>query len=258
MSDPFFSITRFNEATSTNELIKQAIRSGEPEGCVVTSLVQTGGYGRQGRPWLSPLGGLYFSLLLSPQEQGIEPSELATLSLVLSLAVREALYKGSDPNGDRRSLMVKWPNDIKCGDQKICGISLEVVGTSVCVGVGINVFRPAIESEVGGKNTPVYLSEMVEDAPASFSEQYLDQVLECVLDHIHPSYDRWLTAGFAAFVEDYNLVLAHKQEHVTIESMAQAQLHSGIIQGVDPLGRLLLKTEKDDIIPISSGEVYLL
>ena len=68
--------------------VKRALEAGEPEGLVVRALRQVSGYGRQGRSWTSPEGGLYCSLLLRPQ---VAPRELPTLSLVVGMAVRRAL-----------------------------------------------------------------------------------------------------------------------------------------------------------------------
>ena len=73
--------------TSTNEVVKHALEEGEPEGLAVRARCQSGGYGRQGRTWASPEGGLYLSLLLRPH---VPPAQLPTLSLVAGLAVREA------------------------------------------------------------------------------------------------------------------------------------------------------------------------
>lgn len=44
--------------------MKRALEAGEPEGLALRARRQTGGYGRQGRAWASPEGGLYLSLLL--------------------------------------------------------------------------------------------------------------------------------------------------------------------------------------------------
>ena len=72
-------LTVLDEVASTNEIVKNALREGKAEGLVVRARRQSGGYGRQGRPWDSPEGGLYMSLLLRPDVAG---SGLATLSLV--------------------------------------------------------------------------------------------------------------------------------------------------------------------------------
>ncbi|MFQ9179806.1 MAG: biotin--[acetyl-CoA-carboxylase] ligase [Eggerthella lenta] len=83
-----FRIALHEEVASTNDEVKRALEAGEPEGLVVRALRQVSGYGRQGRSWTSPEGGLYCSLLLRPQ---VAPRELPTLSLVVGMAVRRAL-----------------------------------------------------------------------------------------------------------------------------------------------------------------------
>ena len=45
-------------ADSHFEYAKRALEAGEPEGLAVSARRQTGGYGRQGRTWASPEGGL--------------------------------------------------------------------------------------------------------------------------------------------------------------------------------------------------------
>jgi hypothetical protein len=90
---------------STNELVKDAIRKGEPEGLVVTALSQGAGYGRTGHHWKSPLGGLYFSILLRPN---LPLEQLPNLSQVSSFAIREAL---GDRVGIRRVGSAYMPMD---------------------------------------------------------------------------------------------------------------------------------------------------
>ena len=112
---------------STNTMVKDAIRAGEPEGLVVSALRQTAGYGRQGRTWESPYGGLYQSFLLRPQ---VPASEMPTVALMAALAVRDALLGlidrlqggGSDvqvpyeisatARAAAETIRVKWPNDV--------------------------------------------------------------------------------------------------------------------------------------------------
>ena len=102
-----FRVLCLDEVDSTNNVVKDALRSGEPEGLVVRAWRQSGGYGRQGRAWTSPLGGLYCSWLLRPD---VPPEQLPTLSLVVGLAFRRALASLAGGNGGR--VLVKWPNDV--------------------------------------------------------------------------------------------------------------------------------------------------
>ena len=83
-----FRLQAYGEVPSTNEIVKRAIEEGEPEGLAVGARVQTAGYGRQGRAWSSPDGGMYLSLLLRPR---CALSQLPTLSLVAGVAVRRAI-----------------------------------------------------------------------------------------------------------------------------------------------------------------------
>ena len=65
-----FRILLLEEVSSTNDEVKRALEAGEPEGLVVRALAQVSGYGRQGRSWTSPEGGLYCSLLLRARGVG--------------------------------------------------------------------------------------------------------------------------------------------------------------------------------------------
>ena len=86
----FWDLHAYACVRSTNELVKEALRRGVPEGYCATALEQEGGYGRQGRVWASPLGGVYTSFALRPN---VLPQMLPTLSLVASLAVADALER---------------------------------------------------------------------------------------------------------------------------------------------------------------------
>lgn len=96
------------ETTSTNDEIKRAIDAGEAEGRSVMALKQTAGYGRQGRTWESPVGGLYQSFLMRPE---VSATQLPTLSLVMGMAVCNTV-RSLLPESRKGHIMVKWPNDV--------------------------------------------------------------------------------------------------------------------------------------------------
>ena len=155
-----YAIRCFEEVTSTNEEVKRLVAAGAPEGSVVTSIVQTGGYGRQGRRWSSPAGSLYLSLLLRPCDHGIAACDLSTLSLALALAVHDILV----PYAATADIAVKWPNDVMCAAGKLCGISLEAVGNAVCIGIGINAFEPENVVHTTGSYRAAYLERIADQA----------------------------------------------------------------------------------------------
>jgi BirA family biotin operon repressor/biotin-[acetyl-CoA-carboxylase] ligase len=119
---------------STSDLLKDRAREGAAEWTAVLADEQTGGRGRQGARWLSPVGNLFLSVLLRPRwEVG-----LGVLPLVVGVAVRDAL----EVFGVTGAL--KWPNDVLANGLKIGGILTEASWSegridSVVVGVGVNV-----------------------------------------------------------------------------------------------------------------------
>ncbi len=150
----FWRIKSYGCVESTNLFIKDALAQGAEEGLCVVALQQSGGYGRQGHAWKSPLGGLYTSFALYPLRRGVTLDKLPLLSLVMSVALRRALRYFCDDS----QLAIKWPNDVLFKGGKIAGISLEAVSGGVCVGIGINVFSfEESAADVLGKYRPSYM-----------------------------------------------------------------------------------------------------
>ncbi len=121
---------------STNFLARQLGLAGTADGTAVVAEEQTAGRGRNGRGFLSPVGGVYVSVVLRPQ---LPPAQAGRLTLLGALAVCEAIEGAT---GLRPS--IKWPNDILLPGGKVCGILLEMVAREDCVdfivlGAGVNV-----------------------------------------------------------------------------------------------------------------------
>ena len=148
---------------STNEHLKQRARAGAPAWTVVIADTQTAGRGRQGRPWASPPGNLYVSLLLRPDPPA---ARWSVLPLAAGVAVAEALAE------EGLEVRLKWPNDIVAGTaatsgrigwgRKLGGILAEAASSadgldSVVIGIGVNVaLRPAgLPAEVARSITSV-------------------------------------------------------------------------------------------------------
>jgi BirA family biotin operon repressor/biotin-[acetyl-CoA-carboxylase] ligase len=250
------------QVSSTNHLVKEAIREGVGEGFAVASLEQTGGYGRQGRAWSSPQGGLYASFLLRP---AVPMAQRPTLSLVASMAVREAITQLAP----QLSFAIKWPNDLLHEGAKVNGISLEVVGDALCVGIGINVFRPFDAPVASDKYRFGYVAEF---APKAFpgcetsvsaegltpnQELAIARVLVALLVQFQVHYLAWCQSGFAPFREEYEVSLFNKGGRVSMETVDGRPLQEGLLLGVDDEGRLLVLGDDAVLRPVSSGEVHI-
>ena len=258
-------------AESTNALVKAAIEAGEAEGLAVRAGRQTAGYGRRGHAWESPEGGLYLSLLLRP---AVDDAALATLPLVAGLAVREACEQVT---GGAGAFAVKWPNDVLQADEeersgegdvpdrefrtsrtarwtvhassglseqagtspspdrglgeKIAGISCERYRSAVCLGIGVDA------AELSGAPSPQILQDAV---LAAFAARY----------------DAWLAEGFAPFAAEFAASDALRGRAIRIE-VAGRITASGIADGIDEAGRLLLRDDTGAVIRVSSGEAHI-
>lgn len=261
-----FTVRSFDEVTSTNDLVKRALEAGEPEGLVVRARKQTGGYGRQGRAWTSPEGGLYASFLLRPE---VPQAQLPTLSLVVGLAVRRALAALAEPERSA-SVQVKWPNDVVLAlpsdmsdsaavFNKLCGISLEAHAGGICVGVGINVVAPdAGAPEVPGKNRVAYASEIAPALRVLDTQTALDVVFEAELSAFQTLYQRWLQEGFAPFVSLFDQHAALQDRQVVVEDRVGNTLGQGRVIGIDDAGCLVLSTGDGEELHIASGEAHVI
>jgi BirA family biotin operon repressor/biotin-[acetyl-CoA-carboxylase] ligase len=129
------TLVRLDRAGSTMDVLHELAQGGAPAGAAVVAAEQTGGRGSRGRPWASPRGGLWLSVLFRPN---VAPG-LELLSLRAGLAVAQALESLGAP-----TVGLKWPNDLMLGERKLGGILCEArwQGSApgwVAVGLGLNV-----------------------------------------------------------------------------------------------------------------------
>ncbi|MFH2070102.1 MAG: biotin--[acetyl-CoA-carboxylase] ligase [Elusimicrobiota bacterium] len=126
----------FDGIGSTMDIARALAMEGKPEGCLVIAEHQTQGRGRLNRRWVSPSGGIYFSVILRP---AMAPSDVPVLNVVASLSVARTLKKLFG-----LPARVKWPNDVLLSGKKICGALIEMDAEIdsvkwVVLGIGMNV-----------------------------------------------------------------------------------------------------------------------
>ena len=125
----------FDTTDSTqNQALKMAEES-ENNGAIIVAEKQTGGRGRSGRKWVSPKGGIWFSIILHPKFD-ISITTLFPIASALALSIAlEKTFKISPE--------LKWPNDITIKGKKLAGMLVDVSLESnkienLVLGVGIN------------------------------------------------------------------------------------------------------------------------
>ena len=288
-----FRFETHDSLPSSNTVVKHAIEAGEPEGLVVHTFQQTAGYGRLGRSWVSPFGGLYFSVLLRPQ---VALAQLPTLGIVTALAQHRAIAAVL-PSSVRSCLQLKWPNDVvweagacEAGTQgvdgtrdagaqaegaalfaKVSGTSLERHAGGTCVGIGVNVFQPFGAPEVTGKNRPVYLARFLEErlqaagvsvqvaegGPTGQQRAIVVRLRDEILAQFQQLYDLWQHDGPEPLLDEYTSHLALAGRQVSVVDQLEQQTFTGVVEGVDAQGRLLLRTGVGSVQAVSAGEVRL-
>lgn len=229
-----WTLVALDTVGSTNDEAARLADSGAPEGTVVWSREQTGGRGRRGRRWSSPVGNLYSSTILRPD---CAAAQAAELGFVAALAVADMVPAG-------RQVRVKWPNDVLVDGGKIAGILLEsAVGDGgrvlhVVAGIGVNVgFAPQ-------------LPEM--RYPGSALGGTVEAALEVLAAALARRLADWRRAGFAAVRAAWLAQAGPLGAEVDVK--LGEGLVSGRFAGLDPEGALLLETA-DGPRRIVSGEL---
>lgn len=237
----------FPEVDSTNEQAKQYLERDAPEGLVLIAESQTQGRGRRGREWISMPGlGIYLSVILKPQ---IHPQRLSQLTLLAGLATTLAINEFTP-----KKALLKWPNDVLLNGKKCCGILSETHPTrtgetGMIVGIGINANHLPPDFPDGIKSTATSLR--IETGNP------IDRLpLVCaLLGHLDKQYDTFLNSQEQTLMEKWleNSDLVGKKIAVTHGKSAT----NGTALGLDPQGRLLLRSEKGEELAFDSGEVSL-
>ena len=216
--------------------------SGSARACLAE--FQTGGRGRRGRRWFSPLAsGLCLSL---SWRFDTPPPGITALGPAVGAMLREALASQA---ADAR---LKWPNDIVTDNGKLAGLLLEVEGETegpltVVVGIGVNVSaRPGLPPGEVAALPPASLADSGRVPSRSWLAAQLIDALVCGLQ-------QFATEGFAPFADRWEHWDAFRDRRVTVTVAGQPP-RGGIARGIAPDGALLLEAG-GRVETLYSGEV---
>ena len=188
----------------------------------VRALSQSAGRGRLGRSFLSPYGGLYFSVRI----RDLPGRELIPAAAAVAVA---RCIPGSS---------IKWPNDILLGGKKVCGILCQSSSADldIIIGIGINVSSAPLECAccTGG------------DA---------DELFSAVLRQLENTVSMLEEGNTSALLACYRAVLATR--NVPVRVAVEGSEICGMALGVDDCGALLVRTD-NGLYHVSSGEATLI
>lgn len=236
------------ETDSTNSEAERRLANGQEAPFVVLAQTQTAGRGRLGRKWhSSDQGNIYLSLALRPF---ISPEKLKPLTLWMGLVLCAQIEAQLEIK-----LGLKWPNDILSPDgKKIAGILTEArmdadTVRDLIFGLGINVtFSETIPAEI--KTVAGSLSQVTGKSLDinTVTAQIIKTIEQAWEDFTE---DLWINR-FKDYWSRYDILTGK-----TVTIHLRGQPTTGVVEGIDYDGSLLLKINNGKIISISSGEVSL-
>lgn len=222
----------YDSIGSTSDTLLAMARQGAPHGTLLAAGSQTAGHGRGGtqRPFFSPCGGLYFSLLL---RKHLPPADQLPITPRAALAVRRVMARHSCELG------IKWVNDLMKDGRKAGGILTQIAESACVVGIGLNL--------VQNEPTPESLRDIIAycypcapaQPPVAFAQEIADELLRlCVEDS-------------AVLVKEYRNASAVLGREISYEHNGERL--QGRAVDITPTGALLLEGGK----VLTSGEVHL-
>lgn len=234
----------YESIDSTNNAAKKAAEQGSSHGALFLAEQQISGKGRRGRNWISPSGtGIWLTILLRPK---LEPSYASMLTLVAALSMSRAIEKETG-----LFAQIKWPNDIVVNGKKVCGILTEMSAEMewihyIVIGLGTNVNIEEFPKEIQDTATSLKIEsgQQVKRVP----------VICTFLSNFEKDYENFMeNQNLSGLMEQYNKRLVNCGRGVRI--LDPAGEYTGIAEGIDKQGALIVEKEKGETVRITSGEV---
>lgn len=239
-----FRLHWFPRLRSTNDHAAVLRRRGDLFApAVVLAGRQTAGRGRGAHVWWSGPGCVTVTFVL-PVGAEVLPHQLP---LVAGLAVRNAAAGLTRNDG----VQLKWPNDLLYDGRKLAGLLCERVENADLVGLGLNVnLDPA--------SAPAPLRDRVTSL-STIAGRPLDMTtaLSTVASHLHRLLSRQAEQPFALLLREYDAHHALVGRNVSVLDGADSVAVSGRCEGLDEMGRLLLRS-RTQVHRVISGRVQVM
>ena len=237
-------VSFYETINSTNLRAKLDADNGAPEGALVVVDMQTAGRGRRGRTWSSPAGlNVYFTLILKPR---YVPDKASMVTLVMALAVAEGIRETCGVEAG-----IKWPNDIVVNGKKVCGILTEMSVEKdfihhVVIGVGINVGLQEFAPELADTATSLQ-AECGRKVPKAALVANIMKAFEKYYESFREKTD------LSDLVDSYNKMLVNRGK--TVRVLDPKGEYSGVAEGINELGELLVELPDGHVENVYAGEV---
>jgi BirA family biotin operon repressor/biotin-[acetyl-CoA-carboxylase] ligase len=238
------ALRHFEEIDSTNEEARRLAAAGVQGPLWIAADRQTRGRGRRGREWHSLAGNLYATLLLNPASR---IAQCAQLSFVAALSAGDCVARFVP---SAASVKLKWPNDVLVDGRKIAGILLEASGKDagapdwLATGFGVNLVWYPSDAEFPA--TSLLALNVHPPAPRD--------ALTCLAGFWSGWYNTWETSGFAPIRDAWLARAAGLGQR--IRARLPDEEATGVFEGIDETGALILREHPGRVRTIAAGDVY--
>ena len=228
---PAWQLRHVPVITSTNDWAKAELETGSTRApALLVADSQSAGRGRGTNSWWSAPGNVAATFVVS-QIPHVPPG---LLPLLAGLAVRRALVSVTDC----AQIHLKWPNDVVVGQRKVAGLLCERLRRAVLIGVGVNVNA---DSSVA----PEQVRERITSLRMLTGN---DWDLTGIVCEIGRELQQVVTlkseAAARDMLQEYSLHHWPTDKHVELINAERAARVSGRCLGIDPDGRLIVKTRQ--------------
>lgn len=241
--DRLIPIERFGEIDSTSAYARRQVKSGaggeSPR--LIVARTQTAGEGRQGRDWVSPVGGIWCTLIWPLQEDS--RAIVDGMGIRVGLATMRTVDEFLEGSRCPLRTELRWPNDVMLGLGKLGGILTELLMHEgrwyALVGVGVNT-----------NNIWDDLPEEVRRRATTLSENSVhvrpEDFLASLRRHLR---EAMTTEGLPrAWLDEAQSRLFRKGCATTVRARDGSTV-TGIAIGLDAEGWLLLRNEAGEVFP---------
>lgn len=211
-------------------------------GLVIIAEEQTGGIGRLGRSWVSPAGGIWITIVLKPK---IPVDHVFMVTMAASVAVARAIRKEFDLGA-----LIKWPNDVYIGDNKVAGLLLELSAEADTIhycllGIGIDVNIAPNELDAVPSAATSISSEVGYDVDrASF--------LARILREFESRYLLMESEEYEPVLREWKSLSCTLEHRVRINTL-KANFEGEAID-IDEFGALLIRKDNGKVVRVIAGD----
>jgi BirA family biotin operon repressor/biotin-[acetyl-CoA-carboxylase] ligase len=237
----------FRQVGSTNTVAREMAEAGAPNGTVVTADEQTAGRGRQGRTWTAaPGSALLFSAIVRPLERR-HP--------LLPLAVPLAVCETAERLRPGIECKVKWPNDVHLDGRKLAGILIEARPQEewAVLGIGLNltIAENEFPEELRDRATSLFADSRVAVPYHQHSGIRNSWVVEEARVALSEALERWVEA------DSVTILAAWRQRDALLGREVSWERGSGVAEGIDERGYLLVRLADGERVALGAGDVHL-